>query len=332
MKNAVLAGLGVLLLVTAACGGDPAPSETEDGKRIVASVSAALIAPDQGVGSRDARCIARRFVDDFGVKKLVSSGVVGKDFAYDSSKLTSGDSAAIADGLAAARGRCLEVRVAASMAKVIGTEGGLVSDKKAGCVARDFTRAVGLEKLIAGQVVDTKLGYVSNGALQDPANATAYAKALSSCLGEKKVSAAAQKAVEAAFEAGNGGPTTTNVSCLVGDFMDRVGVGGLFANQLVTDTGVFNTAGARYDEKSATALADAMLGCVDALKSEADAAVASDPELDATKLEACLKKNITPVYLRDYFLVNQLLGKDQKAQHAAAVIQNRAKACQQEQK
>jgi hypothetical protein len=330
MKKAVLASLGVLLLVVSACGGTSAPSSTADGKKIVRSLTTALTDTAQGIGAKDAACIATRYVDDLDVQPLVDAHVVTKSFVYVDGavqKLVGKTE----KGYDKARAGCLEDKVAASMVDVISLEGGLLDKKAAACVAQHFTRSVGFDKLVGGQAVTTQLAYVSNGALQDPDNASAYADALTRCVGKKKTTSTLSRAVEKAFASGAGGPATGNVSCLVGDFVKKVGVQGLFTNRLVSDTGVFNPAGAKYDVPSATALATAILGCVDALGSQARTAASTDKTLDASKLEACLKKAISTDYLRDDFLVNQLLGKDAQAQAAASVIQSRSQVCEQQQ-
>jgi hypothetical protein len=326
MKKAALATLGALLLVVSACGGTDSPSSTRDGKQVVRALTRALTDTSQGVAAKDAACIATKLVDDLDVKPLVSAKIVTKSFAFVDGSLDQASGKARA-GYDKARAACLQAKIAASMVGVISAEGGLLTRKSAACVAKDFTGSAGLDKLIAGRAVTTQLAYVSDGALQTPENAAAYAEALGTCVGEKKVTSTLSKAVETAFETGGDVPATGNVSCLVDAFVKKVGVKGLLTNRLVSDTGVFNNAGARYDTASATALADSILGCVDALKSQAQTAASADKSLDVAALEACLKKAISTDYLREEFLVNQLLGEDAKAQAASAVIQARSQGC-----
>ena len=79
---------------------------------------------------------------------------------------------------------------------------------------------------------------------------------------------------------------------------------------------------------AATLFANAVLGCLDALKSDAQAAAQANPHLDEAKLEACLKRAIPTSFLRDSFLVNQLTGQDEAAATAEVAINRKTAACE----
>lgn len=333
MKKAVRSTGPVLALalLLAGCGGETAPSATEDGKKVVSAVSGAVVAPAQGVTQGDATCIATRLVDDTGVDALVEAGVVSKTFTFTDGSLgpTQKDDE-VSAVFTKARAHCLEAKVARSMAGAITTEDGLLDTDDARCTARAFTRDVGIERLVSGQVVDTSFGYVSNGALTDPANAASYASALASCLGEETVTRELSAAVEQMYATGAGGPVFGDPGCFVDGFVERVGFESLLITRLVGDTGVFSGAATSYDADTATALADALLACNDVLATEAASAAADDPGVDAAKLEACLKREVGTAYLRDKFLVKQFLGDTRGADQADRVIQAKLAGCKQQ--
>ena len=327
MKKAVLLGLVAVLLVLAGCSDDKAttPASTADGKKVVAAMSASLVNPEQGIETGDATCIATRFVNALGVKKLVDAQVVSPQFGYTSG---TAEASALAGDLSAARKYCLEEKVATSLAASITTPDGLVTKPKdATCVGKNFAHHVGLDRLIAGQAVDTKLGYVANGALQDFTNARSYGDAVVSCLGQDPASSKLKGVVESGYAAASTAIAAPYASCFLPEFVDQVGVPGLFTNRFVNDKGEYAYEGRVYDNSAATALAGLMLGCIDTLKADAQSAAAADKTLDAAALEACAKRTITPAFLRDKFLVNQLLGRVKQAQAASKTSQQAFQRC-----
>lgn len=319
MQKAAIPALVVLavVLLTSGCSddGDTSPSGTSDGKKIVASMKAALPSAALAVGTEDATCIAKRFVDAVGTQKLVEAQVVSPAFQYTAG---TAEKSELAPEFTAARGHCLEEKAALSIAPAITTADGLITKPKdAACVARDFAHAVGLDRLIAGQVVDTAFTYVPNGALQDAGNARAYGDAVLRCLGQEPALATLKGVVEAGYASKSIALAAPYAACFLPKFADSTGVSGLFANRFVSDKGEYAYEGRVYDKADATALAGFILGCVDTLKLDAESAAAKDEDLDAAKLEACAKKAITPEFLRDKFLANQLLGKVSRAESAS---------------
>jgi hypothetical protein len=333
MKKAGLTASGILLLVVAGCGVDPTPAQTPEGIKIVSSMATALTDPGQGIEKADAICFATGYVNDQGTAKLVADKVVTAGDRYIAGAVAPTTAKPNAfKAFSRARARCLEAKIAKSMAGVIVGKGGLVPKADAGCVARNFTSAVGLDRLVAGQVSTTTYGYVSNGAIQDPANAAAYANALNTCIGKKAVALKMQATMKAAFAAGPTGIPVGDPGCLARGFFAKVGARGMLANQLIGDTGAFAPLGQpRYDAASVKTLAGSILTCFDALKSEATADAKADPTLNATVLEACLKQAVSADYLRDAYLVNLLLN-NKLAQAAAAVIQTKTQMCEHQQK
>lgn len=327
MKKAVLLGLVAVLLVLTGCSDDKpaAPSGTADGKLVVAAMAATLANPEQGVESSDATCIAGRFVDALGVTKLVEAHVVTPTFEYTSG---TAESSPLAADLSAARKFCLEEKVASSMAASITTPDGLIAKPKdADCVAEGFAHTVGLDRMIAGQVVDTKLGYVANGALQDFTNARSYGEALVGCLGADSATSKLKGVVESGYASNSTALAAPYATCFLPEFVNQVGVPGLFTNRFVNDKGEYAYEGRVYDNAAATALAGLMLGCIDTLKADAQSAAAADKSIDAAALEACAKRTITPAFLRDKFLVNQLLGRLVAAQAASKTSQQAFQRC-----
>lgn len=331
MKKAAsgLVGFAALVVVVAGCSGGsdakPAASDTENGKKVVAALTPGLARPAQGISTEDGRCAAKRFVDAVGVERLVEAKVVSSDFRYSQG---AAEKSALAPELTAAQNFCVEERVAAGMAPLITSSGGLIGTaEQAGCVARGFAHGVGLNRLIAGQAVDTKLAYVPNGALQNPANARAYGDALASCLGEDPSRTALKDVVEKGYTSAGAAVAGPYAACFLPVFVNQVGVGALFANRFVTDTGEYAYEGRVYDTPTATALAGAILGCVDTVKADASAAAQGSPGIDAAALEACAKRTITTEFLRDKFLVNQLLGKVEEASRASQTSERAFQGC-----
>lgn len=316
MKKAVLLGI-VAVLLAGGCSKSttPLPSATEDGKKIVAAVAATLTNPKQGIEAGDATCIGKYFVDGVGVRKLVEDQIVTGDFSYTAG---TAEASVVAGDLSTARKFCLEEKIARSLAASITTPDGLVTKPKdAICVGKNFAHHVGLDRLIAGQAVDTKLGYVGNGALQDFTNARSYGEAIVSCLGEEPATNKLKSVVEAGYTSASTAIAAPYANCFLPEFVSQIGVPGLFSNRFVNDKGEYAYEGRVYDNSAATALAGLMLGCIDTLKADAEAAAAADKTLDAAALEACAKRTITPAFLRDKFLVNQLLGRFKQARAAS---------------
>lgn len=324
MKQAAVTAL-VLALFATGCSDDAPtpPSGTKDGKLIVAAMAAALPSAALAIAPGDATCIAKRFVDAVGTQQLLDNQVVSSTLTYTAG---TAEKSALAAEFAEARGYCLEEKVAASIAPAISTPDGLITTPgQATCVGRRFAHAVGLDRLIAGQVVDSTLAYVPNGALQDATNARAYGDAVVACVGQDAALDELHGVVEAGY-ASTSQVTGSNAACFLTAYVNHTGVQGLFANRFVSDKGEYAYEGRVYEEADASALAGFILGCVDTLKADAQTAAANDPDLDAAALEACAKKAITPDFLREKLLVNQLLGNLAKAEAAsrssAAAFQN----------
>lgn len=327
MKKAVLPGLVAVLLLLTGCSEDEpsSPSATKDGKSVVAAMSTALLAPEQGVESADATCIAKRFVDALGVQKLIDASVVTPELGYTSG---TAEASSLGADLSAARSFCLEDKVAVTLAAAITSPDGLISrPTDATCVAQRFVHTVGLDRMIAGQVVDTLLGYVANGALQDFTNARSYGEALAGCLGAGAAATKLKGVVEAGYAANSQAIAAPYAQCFLPSFVDQVGVPGLFTNRFVNDKGEYAYEGRVYDDSAAKTLAGLMVGCIDTVKVDAQSAAAADPKIDAAALEACAKRSITPEFLRDEFLVNQLLGRLRQAKAAAATSEAAFQRC-----
>jgi len=321
-----LVGLVALLLIVAGCSEDAptAASATTEGKKIVASMSAVLANPAQAVSQEDATCIAARLVDEVGVSKLRDEDVVDADYAYSDGAV---ENSAVGTEFTAARSFCLEEKVAVSMATSIASDSGLLDSEHATCVAQDFSHQVGLDQLITDQVVDANLDYVENSALHDAGNARTFSTSVTDCLGPEPALAKLRSVVEDGYASKSGAVAGTYAECFLPTFVEQTGVEGLFVNQFVSDKGEYVYQGKVYDTETATALAAAILGCVDTLKADSAAAAAADKSLDADQLEACAKRAITPEFLRDEFLVKQLLGKVKEARAAATATSQKFERC-----
>ncbi|RYY48820.1 MAG: hypothetical protein EOO24_67285 [Comamonadaceae bacterium] len=166
-------------------------------------------------------------------------------------------------------------------------------------------------------MIDTKLAYVTNGALQDATNARAYGDAVAGCLGQDSALDKLRSVVQEGYASKSNAIASPYAACFLPAFVDKTGVSGLFANRFVSDQGEYAYEGRVYDKADATALAGFILGCVDTLKADSEQAAASDKRIDAAALEKCAKAAISTDYLRDKFLVNQLLGRTKQAEAAA---------------
>lgn len=186
-----------------------------------------------------------------------------------------------------------EKTVIGSMVKVITTPTGLLDAAHAECVATKFVTGVGVKKLQSVKAVGADDQYVANGALVDAPTSAAYTKALVGCVKESDVQAKLVASAESGYGAQTQGVLASNqVSCLISTFVDSVGVAKVFSSQFVSDTGEFNGAGSAYDDETATKFADALLGCVDYPKLQAQGAAATNKKLDVGKLAACLGRKI----------------------------------------
>ncbi|HET6154471.1 MAG TPA: hypothetical protein VFE15_16120 [Marmoricola sp.] len=220
-----------------------------------------------------------------------------------------------------------KVAVSTMVKAITSANGGLLTKSKATCVATAFVDDEGTARLKAAKVVGTDFSYNDNGANVTTKTSAAYSEALLKCVDDKAALAAFQKSMETAYGASTAGVlSTTNVDCLVSDFVTKAGVPELLSNRVITDAGVFNTAGPKYDTKTATNLANAIVGCVDYLRAEAQAAAKTDKKLDETALEKCLKANITETQIRDSVVAT--ITNSTGANAEVTAINNKASSCE----
>jgi hypothetical protein len=220
-----------------------------------------------------------------------------------------------------------KVAVSTMVKSITSTNGGLLSKAKATCVATKFVDDEGTARLKAAKVLGTDYSYNDNGANVTTKTSAAYSEALLKCVEEKTALAAYQKSMETAYGASTAGVLSqSDVDCLVSDFVPKAGVPELLATKVMTDAGVFNTAGPKYDTKTATNLANAIVGCVDYLKAEAQAAAKTDKKLNESALEQCLKAHITETQIRDSVVATITNATGASAEVTA--INNQASACE----
>lgn len=199
----------------------------------------------------------------------------------------------------------------------------ILSQADATCVADAFVSDVGLAKLKSAKVVTTSGNYNANGANVSKSTSAAYSKALLGCIDKSKADKAVLKNVTAAFSASSAGVlAASDVNCFSKKFVDKVGLSGLMAAQVVTDTGEFNQNGASLDATTSGAYADAFLGCVNYQKIQADAVAKANPKIDATKLAACLSAAMPTDYVRKLIVANQT----QSAEASTLNTESNAKA------
>jgi len=193
----------------------------------------------------------------------------------------------------------------------------LLSKKEATCVADKFVGAVGEKKLKSTKAVTADDKYNSNGANADKKTSAAFTKALLDCTDEKDVQKAFSKTVSKAIGAASAsGLSDKDVNCFSKEFVESAGVKGLLSTRVITDTGAMNLDSAlppQLDTKTATSYADALLGCVNYRKLLADQAAQSDKKIDATKLEACFKKDISDSDIKKLLVANQTQSADAAA-------------------
>ncbi|MFL6158691.1 MAG: hypothetical protein ACJ72D_21595 [Marmoricola sp.] len=217
--------------------------------------------------------------------------------------------------------------VVTSMTSSIAKDGGLLTKKSATCVAKDFVNRVGVKELRSAKVVGADGSYNDNGANVNAKVSASYASALLGSVPEKTALASFQQSMQTAYGASTAGVLSgANVQCLVGTFVKKAGVKRLLSNKVITDAGVFNTTGPKYDTRTATDLADAIVGCVDYLKAEAAGAASADKKIDAAALETCLKSKITEAEIRDSVVAT--ITNSSGAEKLVNSINTRAAACE----
>lgn len=222
-----------------------------------------------------------------------------------------------------------ESRAIASMSTVIAKPAdGLLDAAHATCVAKEFVPEVGVKKLQALNAISANGAYTSNGALADAASATAYSKAVVSCVGEADTLTHLRKNVNASYaKITTGVLTPKDVTCVVDGFIEATGVDRLFSIKFVNDTGDFNDEGASYDTKAAQDFARALATtCVDTLKLQAQEAAVKNKKLSAAKLETCLKARINPAAVEATLVAQLLRAPDAETLRLAA--NKKAIACE----
>jgi len=127
--------------------------------------------------------------------------------------------------------------------------------------------------------------------------------------GEEKTAAAN---LEKAFtQSTTGGLSTTEAHCVATAFVDKVGLAKLKSAQLLTAKDEVNTTGSpKFDADTSGKFADSLLGCVDYQKRLATETAKTDPSIDATKFEACLKEKLPDSLVRKMLVASQTNASD----------------------
>lgn len=224
-----------------------------------------------------------------------------------------------------------EKTVISSVAKQITSTNGLLDNKAAQCVATKFVTEVGVKKLQSAKAVGSDDVYVADGALVDAATAAAYTKAVLACRSSSDVKAALVASSETGYARQTQGVmSTAQVSCLITRFVDTAGVDKLFSAHFVTDSGEFNGADVAYDNDTASKFADALVGCIDYVKLQAQAAVsaarAKHKHLDLAKLTTCLHNKISDSEIKAATVALLTGAPDARTRQAATSA--KAQACQ----
>lgn len=192
MKKALPAALGVLVLLLAtACGGtDLTKSEQKISQKIATAISKPK---DALLSKKQATCVAEKFVDAVGEKKLKSAKVVGADGSYNTNganvdkKTSAAFSKALLD--------CVdEDKALKSYDKTVtkafkASTSGVLSDDDVTCFASKFVKSAGVKRLLSAQVITDAGEFNTSGAQLDTKTSGNYADAFLGCVDYQKVQA-----------------------------------------------------------------------------------------------------------------------------------------------
>ncbi len=180
MKKAAPAVLGtlVLLLVTA-CGSN---ADSEENAKIATNVAKAVSTESGILNDDEAACVAKKFVDELGAKKLKAAKVVTSDGSYNENgaNVDATTSAVYAEALLS----CVDKDEAIDKIQqllVAGSSGAAIPAANAKCYVAKLVKTVDIEHLLSSRIITDSGELSENAAAPDKDTAAKSTDALLAC-------------------------------------------------------------------------------------------------------------------------------------------------------
>ena len=196
MKKAAPAAVATLLLVLAtACGGNDSESGDKQESRAIASMATVIAKPADGLlDAAKAKCVAKKFVPEVGVKKLQTLKAISATGAYagNGALADAASAAAYSKAVLSCVGEDdtlaqLRKNVTASYAKITA---GVLTPRDVTCVVDGFIGATGVDRLFSIKFVNDTGDFNDDGANYDTKAAQDFARALATtCVDTLKLQA-----------------------------------------------------------------------------------------------------------------------------------------------
>lgn len=215
----------------------------------------------------------------------------------------------------------VSTNVAAGIAR---PDGGLLDQAEATCVAKKLVAEIGVAGLRTAGTITATGTYTANGANVNPTTSAAYTKALLACVGQQKAVASIRKTLSSPSL--SKAMSAEELDCYANKVVTTIDVAHLMSSKYVTDAGE-NGPSPQPDEKTATSLTDALLGCVDyfALQTvgvEEQKLKGFEPAV----YQRCLKRTIPAKQIRSFLIALQARTAD--AQSLSTTVGSKSAACQ----
>lgn len=181
MKKATLAVLGALVLLTAtSCGGD---SSAPEQSAIATNIAKAIATDDGLLDSEQADCVATKFVDDLGEKKLKESKVVSDGGTYNDNGATVNPTTTAAYAKAVLA--CVDKGEATEKIEktlIAGSAGATIPESNAACYVDKLVKSVDLEHLLSSRIITDSGELSQDAAAPDEDTASKSTAALLACV------------------------------------------------------------------------------------------------------------------------------------------------------